>query len=77
VLLTLVEAGMSRHEAYPLVQGAAHIALDERRPFRECIAEQPGVTNVLSASKLDEIFDYGYFTREVDKSFARMGLIGD
>ena len=77
VLLTLVEHGMSRHEAYPLVQAAAHIALDERRPFRETISEQPGVTNVLSKSQLDEIFDYGYFTREVDKSFARMGLMGD
>jgi adenylosuccinate lyase len=77
VLLALVEKGMSRQEAYPLVQRAGHVALDEGRPFRETIAEQPGVTQHLSPAELDAIFDYGYFTREVDKSFARLGLIKD
>jgi adenylosuccinate lyase len=75
VLLALVEKGMSRQDAYPLVQTAGHVALDEGRPFRETIAEQAGVTKQLSAGELDDIFDYGYYTREVDKSFARMGLI--
>jgi adenylosuccinate lyase len=77
VLLELVEKGMSRQDAYPLVQAAAHIALDERRPFRDTIAEQPGVTHHLTPSDLDAIFDYAYYTREVDKSFARLGLLKD
>jgi adenylosuccinate lyase len=77
VLLTLVEKGMSRQDAYPLVQHAGHIALAERRPFRQTIAEQAAVSDRLSAVELDQIFDYGYFTREVDKSFARVGLLGD
>ena len=77
VLLALVEKGMSRQDAYPLVQAAGHIALDERRPFRETIAEQPGVTQHLTPVDLDAIFDYAYYTREVDKSFARMELLKD
>jgi hypothetical protein len=36
-------------------------------------AERAGASRV----ELDAIFDYTYFVREVDKSFARMGLIGD
>jgi adenylosuccinate lyase len=56
------------------VQRAGHIALDERRPFRETIAEEPEVQQRLTPAELDAIFDYTYFTREVDKSFARMGL---
>ncbi len=75
VLLAMVEKGMSRQEAYPLVQAAGHIALDDRRPFRETIAEQPGVTQHLAPDELDAIFDYAYYTREVDKSFARLGLM--
>ena len=75
VLLALVEKGMSRQDAYPLVQHAGHVALDERRPFRQTIAEEPGVTQHLTPSDLDAIFDYAYYTREVDKSFARLGLI--
>ena len=75
VLLALVEKGMSRQDAYPFVQHAAHVALDERRPFRETIVEEPAVAERLSPADLDAIFDYTYFTREVDKSFARMGLL--
>jgi adenylosuccinate lyase len=76
VLLALVEKGMSRQEqAYPIVQRAGHLALSEHRPFRETIACEPEVASRLSAAELDALFDYTYFVREVDKSFARMGLL--
>ena len=75
VLLALVEKGMSRQDGYYVVQRAGHNALDQRRPFRETIAEEPEVQSRLTGDELDQIFDYAYFTREVDKSFARMGLI--
>jgi adenylosuccinate lyase len=75
VLLALVDKGMSRQKAYPLVQHAGHLALDERRPFRETIVEQPEVTAHISEAELTEIFDYAYYVREVDKSFVRMGLL--
>jgi adenylosuccinate lyase len=75
VLLALVEKGMSRQEAYPVVQRAGHVALNERRQFRDTIACEPEIASRLSAAELDEIFDYSYYTREVDKSFARMGLV--
>ena len=76
LLLTLIEKGMSRQEAYPYVQHAAHVALAERRPYRETVTEQPEIVSRLTPSELDAIFDYTYFTREVDKSFARLGLLG-
>jgi adenylosuccinate lyase len=75
VLLALVEKGMSRQEAYPVVQRAGHVALAERRPFRETIAAEPEVASRILLADLDALFDYSYFTREVDKSFARMGLL--
>jgi adenylosuccinate lyase len=74
VLLALVEKGMSRQDAYPIVQRAGHEALAQRRPFREVVAGQPEVASRLTTADLDRLFDYSYFTREVDKSFARMGL---
>jgi adenylosuccinate lyase len=74
VLLTLVEKGMSRQEGYYVVQRAGHIALDERRPFRETIGEEPEVQSRLTPAELDALFDYSWFAREVPKSFARMGL---
>ena len=75
VLLALIEKGMSRQEAYPIVQRAGHLALSERRPFGDTIACEPEVASRLSSAELDALFDYAYFVREVDKSFARMGLL--
>ena len=75
VLLSLVEKGMSRQEGYYVVQRAGHVALDDQRPFRQTIAEEPEVQSRLTPAELDTIFDYAWFTREVDKSFARMGLL--
>ena len=74
ILLALVEKGMSRQAAYPVVQRAGHQALSQRRPFRDLIAEEPEARSRLSDTELDDLFDYRYFTREIDKSFQRMGV---
>jgi len=75
VLLALVGKGMSRQDAYLIAQRAGHVAINERRSFRETLAEVPEVTRQFTPQELDELLDYTYFTREVDKSFARMGLL--
>ena len=43
VLLALVERGMSRDQAYRIVQRDARRAWQERRPFREVLTEDPDV----------------------------------
>jgi len=55
VLLSLVESGLSRDDAYRIVQSAARRAVEERRNFREVIDEDPAVT--LDAGTLDRAFD--------------------
>jgi adenylosuccinate lyase len=55
VLLSLVESGLSRDDAYRIVQGAARRAVEERRSFRAVIDEDPKVT--LDAGTLDRAFD--------------------
>jgi adenylosuccinate lyase len=57
VLLGLVEAGMTRDDAYRVVQRNAMRAWDERRQFRELLREDADVTNVLSDARLDACFD--------------------
>jgi len=74
VLLALVEKGLSRQEAYGIVQRNAMVSWKERRPFRELLESDADVTNRLSPSELDELFDYSYYLRHVDESFRRLGL---
>ncbi len=55
VLLALVEQGLSRDDAYRIVQSAARNAVEQRRPFREVVAEDEAVT--LDEAAFDRIFD--------------------
>jgi adenylosuccinate lyase len=57
VLLALIEAGMSREDAYAIVQSAAAGAWDEGRPFRGEIARHEAVRARIDAEHLDRLFD--------------------
>jgi adenylosuccinate lyase len=57
VLLALVESGLPRDDAYRLVQRAATRTWEERRPFRDVLAEDPEIMRHLSPQRLDECFD--------------------
>jgi adenylosuccinate lyase len=66
VLLALVAAGMSRDDAYRVVQQAAQRAWDERIPLRGLLEEQQlGID-------LDAVFDLGAYTRHADEIVGRL-----
>jgi adenylosuccinate lyase len=70
VLLALVEAGLTRDEAYRMVQRDAMRTWDERRPFLAVLEEDPEVRAILDADRLRECFDLtralGHAGRTVD-----------
>jgi adenylosuccinate lyase len=72
VLLALVDAGLSRDEAYRLVQRNAMRAWDEELDFRELVR---GDDEIASRIDLDFAFDLGAYTRHVDTVFARLNSI--
>jgi adenylosuccinate lyase len=72
VLSALVESGLSRDEAYRIVQSNAQRAWDERRPFRQLLEQEPAVAERLDSAALDELFDYGRFLRHVPDVLARL-----
>jgi adenylosuccinate lyase len=73
VLVTLVErGGLSREEAYAIVQRAALTAADERRPLRDLLAVDPTVAKKLRLAELDACFDDTAFLRHVPTVIARL-----
>ena len=74
VLLALVESGMKREDAYPIVQAAAHRALKDGTDFRDEIREDDEVRQRIG-ERLEQQFDYSYFVRWRDEAFKRAGLI--
>jgi adenylosuccinate lyase len=77
VLTALVEGGLSRDDAYRIVQSNAQQAWDEGKPLRDLLGAEPAVTDRLDAGRLDELFDYGRFTRHASTVFERLDEIGD
>jgi adenylosuccinate lyase len=73
VLVALVEdGGMSREDAYAIVQRASLRAADERRPFQELLAMDPQVASHLSLAQLDGCFDDAAFLRHVPEIIGRL-----
>lgn len=75
VLLALVDKGLAREEAYKIVQTNATRCWEEKKDFRELLRADKQTQKHFSSAEFDELFDYGYYTRYVDDTFARLGLI--
>ena len=73
-LLALVESGLSREEAYRIVQSAALRAVDGDGGFRANLEADPAVAACIGG-RLDEIFDAEAYLRHVDLAFERLGLV--
>jgi adenylosuccinate lyase len=74
VLLALIDAGMTREEAYDLVQPKAMEAWEKQVPFRSLIEADERITSRLTKEQIDDCFDYRYHLKHVDTIFERLGL---
>ena len=74
VLLTLIEeAGISREDAYRIVQtNAMKIWAGEASSFLELLKSDAEVSSKLSAKKLEEIFDLNYHTKNIEQIFKQV-----
>ncbi|PNY97032.1 adenylosuccinate lyase [Mammaliicoccus sciuri] len=74
VMLTLINKGMVREEAYDIVQPKAMESWETQTPFRTLVEQDEKITNLLSADELDECFDEKHHLNQVDTIFRRAGI---
>lgn len=72
VLLELTRKGVSREDAYAMVQPLAMRVWDEDREFRELVLEDPAVGAQMSSDELERVFDLGTQLRNVNRIFERV-----
>jgi adenylosuccinate lyase len=72
VLLALTQAGVSREDAYRLVQRNAMKVWEEDKDFKTELLADPDVTAALSPAEIEEKFDLSYHTKHVDTIFERV-----
>jgi adenylosuccinate lyase len=75
VLLALVDRGLAREAAYKIVQRNAMRSWDHGEDFRELLKADPDALAHLTTHDLERVFDYSYYTRYIDDTFQRIGLI--
>ncbi len=74
VLLALVDTGLSREEAYRLVQACARESLETGRPFRELVRQDPVIAERLGPERLAAAFEPSRHLERVGEIFERLGL---
>jgi len=74
-LLSLIDAGLSREQAYDTVQPLTARSWDERLMFRDLVDADRTISSHLTEDQIDDAFDYHYHLRHVDEIFKRVGLV--
>lgn len=75
VLLALVAAGLTREEAYAIVQRNAMECWSTKVPLRALLAGDPEVSGRLDEAALAELFDPRWYLRHVDEVMDRVAAL--
>ena len=74
VLLLLTEKGVSREQAYRIVQRTAMNTWEGKGPLIEQLKADPDVMKRVSTEELEEVFDIQHHLKDVDRTFKIVGL---
>jgi len=72
VLLELISKGVSREEAYSMVQNAALKAWEEEGSFKENLLKEEKITSLISEVQIESLFDVSYHLKHIDTIIDRL-----
>ena len=72
IMLAMVDEGLSREDAYRLVQRNAMKVWANEGTFCDLLSADPEVVAVLPEQKLKELFDTSFYTRQIDFIFKKV-----
>jgi adenylosuccinate lyase len=74
ILLELIDRGMSRNDAYDVMQRVAFIAKKDGIDFKDSLLADEDVRSLVGAKELDEMLDIRHYIKNVDRIFRRVGI---
>lgn len=72
VLTALIDKGLTREEAYDLVQSLALKVRNDKKQFQEVLLEDPLVTSKLTDSEINQLFELEFYQKHVDYIYQRV-----
>ena len=74
VLLSLVQKGISREDAYQLVQKNAMQAWEQNKDFKTLLKSDKDILNLLTENEIESLFDLNKVLININKVFKRLNL---
>ena len=74
ILLGLIEAGMSRQDAYAVVHKHAMRAFSEGSPLSELLTADPEITALIDEESISEYFQPSRHLKWIETAYSRLGL---
>jgi len=74
VLLALTKKGLTREDAYAIVQRNAMKTWADAKTFKEILLEDAEVMKHLTQREVDDLFDLDIHLRQVESSFRKVGI---
>ena len=74
VLLALVRKGVSREDAYNLVQRNAMKVWKDKVDFKQLLKSDKEIMSYLTKNEIDDLFDLSKIMKNINKVFERLGL---
>jgi len=74
ILTNLIDKGLSREEAYDLVQPISMICYNENLQFKEMIFKDKSINRILSKNEIEECFNIEFYLKNVDIIYKRVGI---
>ena len=76
ILTQLIEAGLSREESYTIVQDHALTTWENGTDFRDLLRADSKVTAIINKTELNNLFDYSFYTKNIQAIFDRLEIEG-
>ena len=75
ILSKLIEKGISREKAYDSIQPLSMKAWENGLLFKELLLDSEVIMSIFSKNEIEEAFDIGYFLKNVQTIYKRVGLL--
>jgi len=75
VLLALVKSGITREDAYEIVQKSAMKVWKEKKDFKELLKQDKKITEKLSDKEIDNLFNLDKILININKIYKRIGIL--
>ena len=77
VLLALVKKGITRENAYAMVQRNAMQVWEKKKDFNSLLKADEEISNILNGNEIDTLFDLNKVMKNINKIYKRLELINE